>query len=78
VRDGVSAAVCVNDLEPPAQSVLPKLAQIKRALQVRAPALLRPRSCRLAAAALCVLSALLPAGALPGCSRLPAAVEARL
>ena len=68
--------MCVNDLEPPAQSVLPKLAQIKRALQVRAP--LRPRSCRLAAAALCVLSALLPAGALPGCSGLPAAVEARL
>jgi len=33
VADGLSASVCINDLEPPAQKVLPKLVAIKEALE---------------------------------------------
>jgi len=32
VKEGISQSVCVNDLEPPAQAVLPKLRDIKQAL----------------------------------------------
>lgn len=33
MKEGLSQEVCVNDLEPPAQAVLPKLANIKEALK---------------------------------------------
>ena len=32
IKGGISADVCINDLEPPAHMVLPKLKDIKKAL----------------------------------------------